>query len=113
MLIVNENDKEYRFGDSGPKYLLRGPHIDFGIVRLKPGESFPNHLHQVIEEDFFILEGEIEFTINGTEKHVLKAGDFINVSPTNSHFLKNIGDVPARAAFVKAPYNPTDKVDVD
>ena len=41
MLLVNENDKEYRFGDSGPKYLMRGPNVDFGIVRLKPGEGFP------------------------------------------------------------------------
>ena len=25
MYIVNEEDKEYRFGDSGPKYLMKGP----------------------------------------------------------------------------------------
>lgn len=23
MYIVNENEKEYRFGDSGPKYLMK------------------------------------------------------------------------------------------
>ncbi|HOO34222.1 MAG TPA: cupin domain-containing protein [Thermotogota bacterium] len=113
MLLVNENDKEYRFGDSGPKYLMRGPNVDFGIVRLKPGEGFPNHLHQVIEEDFFILEGEIEFRINGEKYAVLKKGDFIHVSPNNAHFLKNVGEVPAKAVFVKAPYDPNDKVDVD
>ena len=113
MLLLNENDKEYRFGDSGPKYLMRGPNIDFGIVRLKPGESFPNHLHEVIEEDFFILEGEIEFEINGEKYATLKKGDFINVSPKNSHFLTNTGDKAAKAVFVKAPYEPKDKVNVE
>ena len=112
MEIINENSKKYRFGDSGPKYLMRGPNIDFGIVRLKGGESFPNHIHKVIEEDFYILEGTVEFTINSKEKFVARPGDFIHVSPNNAHFLKNIGDTPAKAVFVKAPYNPHDKTDV-
>jgi hypothetical protein len=24
MFIINESDREYRFGDSGPKYLMKG-----------------------------------------------------------------------------------------
>ena len=52
MLIVNERDKEYRFWRLWAKILNEGSNIDFGIVRLLPGESFPNHLHERIEEDF-------------------------------------------------------------
>ena len=25
MFMIDEKDKEYRFGDSGPKYLMKGP----------------------------------------------------------------------------------------
>ena len=32
MYIVNEEDKEYRFGDSGPKYLMKGPRMNFALV---------------------------------------------------------------------------------
>jgi len=32
---VNENEKEYRKGNkSGPKYLMRGPKLEWGIIRL-------------------------------------------------------------------------------
>jgi len=112
VLIVNEREKEYRFGDSGPKYLMRGPNIDLGLVKLLPGESFPNHYHERIEEDFFILEGEVDVVIDGKETHTLKSGDLIRVAPKKSHFLKNKGSVPMKALFVKAPYDPDDKVDV-
>lgn len=112
MLIVNERDKEYRFGDSGPKYLMRGPNIDVGLVRLLPGESFPNHLHERIEEDFFILEGEVEVTINNEKTYRIGPGELIHVAPNESHFLRNAGSVPMKALFIKAPYDPQDKVDV-
>jgi mannose-6-phosphate isomerase-like protein (cupin superfamily) len=113
MEVINENSKEYRFKDSGPKYLMRGPNIDFGIVRLNPGENFPNHMHEVIEEDFYILEGKVEFTINKSEVFIAEAGDFVHVPPKHSHFLKNVGEVPVKAVFVKAPFDPKDKINVD
>ena len=28
MFVVNEKDFEYRFGDSGPKYLMKGPRMN-------------------------------------------------------------------------------------
>ena len=36
MYIVNENEKEYRFGDSGPKYLMKGPRMNFAVVQFMP-----------------------------------------------------------------------------
>lgn len=112
MILVNENDFPYRFKESGPKYLLRGPNIDFGIVRLMPGEDFSNHLHESIEENFFVLEGEIDILVNDTLK-TIRTGDLIHVAPNETHYLKNNGQVPAKAVFVKAPYDPHDKVDVE
>ena len=42
-----------------------------------PGGGPPPHVHSREEEGFFILEGEITFTVNG-EKVVAKAGTFAN-----------------------------------
>ncbi|WP_432408973.1 cupin domain-containing protein [Wukongibacter sp. M2B1] len=110
MFKLNESDREYRFGDSGPKYLMRGPRANFGIVVLKPGQDFNNHYHNLMEENFFILEGEIEFTIDG-KKVLCRKGDFIHVEPKEAHYLNNISDSIAKAAFCLAPYQEKDKVE--
>ena len=49
---VNEKEKEFRFGDSGPKYLFRGPKHEWGIVVLKPGQTLGAHYHNEVEETF-------------------------------------------------------------
>jgi len=49
MFHINEKDCEYRFGDSGPKYFMRGPRTAVGQARLKPGEDFGNHYHELME----------------------------------------------------------------
>ena len=55
MYIVNEEDKEYRFGDSGPKYLMKGPRMNFALVQFQAGQDFKAHYHNVMEENFYIL----------------------------------------------------------
>ena len=48
MYIVNENDLEYRFGDSGPKYLMKGPRMNFAVVQFMGGQDFKAHYHNVM-----------------------------------------------------------------
>ena len=36
MYFLNENEKEYRHGNHGPKYLEKGPRMNFGLVQLLP-----------------------------------------------------------------------------
>jgi quercetin dioxygenase-like cupin family protein len=112
MTVINENEKEYRFGDSGPKYLQRGPRMNFGVVVLKPGQHFPAHYHNVMEENFFVLEGELEIHIDGEVFYCTK-GDFIHVEPKKVHYLVNKGETNFKAAFMLSPYQEKDKVDVD
>lgn len=111
MLKINEKDVEYRFLESGPKYLIRGPKIDFGLVKLKPGEDFPAHYHNQVEENFFILEGEINFKVDDKEFVAVK-GDLISCKPTESHYLVNNSKEDAVAAFVKAPSIKEDKISI-
>lgn len=59
MQKTNEKNHEYRFGDNGPKYLIRGPGCDMGVVILQPGQSFPNHRHNTACEVFYTLSGEV------------------------------------------------------
>lgn len=111
MFNLNESEREYRFGDSGPKYLMRGPRANFGVVVLKPGQDFSNHYHNIMEENFFILEGEFEFIVNN-QKVICKKGDYIHVEPKETHYLKNISNVTAKAVFCLAPFQDKDKVEV-
>jgi len=110
---IHEDEVEYRFdGISGPKYLMRGPRADFGLVILKPGEDFQTHYHRAIEEDFFTLSGTVDIYING-ERWTLKPGELCHVPPMTPHYLINRGDEDWKAIFVKAAYDPKDKVNVE
>ena len=110
---IQESTVEYRFdGVSGPKYLMRGPRADFGMVVLMPGEDFQTHYHHAIEEDFYTLEGTCDIYIKG-ELTTLKPGELCHVPPLHPHYLINRGDVPWKAIFVKAAYDPKDKANVE
>ncbi|MDR1687409.1 MAG: cupin domain-containing protein [Clostridiales bacterium] len=108
MFIINENEKEYRFGDSGPKYLLNGPRLRTGVVRLKKDEDFKGHYHKIMEENFFILEGEIEFVVDGVSC-ICKKGDLIHIEPHEKHYLKNVYDGASLAVFILGPAAENDK----
>ena len=64
---VNENEFEFRNGDSGVKYLMRGPSIDWGVILLKPGELMADkaHGHAEIDETFYFIEGKGQMIVNG------------------------------------------------
>ncbi len=109
---VNEAGIPYRFGDWGPKYLVKGPRNDVGMVVLKPGQDFPAHYHERVEESFYTLEGEIQMYVDG-ELIVLKSGDYLQVEPGGMHYVCNTGTVDWKALFIKTPFEPSDKVDVD
>src|SRR5437764_2391351 len=67
-----------------------------------PGGGPPPHVHSREEEGFYVLEGEITFTVNG-ERVVAKAGTFANMPVGTPHSFKNEGDRPARMLISVAP----------
>lgn len=67
-----------------------------------PGGGPPPHVHSREEEGFYILEGEITFTING-DKIVAKAGTFANMPVGTPHSFKNESDRPAKMLISVAP----------
>jgi len=111
MYVINEKDKEFRFGDSGPKYLMKGPRSNFAIVRFNPGQDFQAHFHQIMEEDFYILEGKVDIYVNET-KTTLAAGQFMHVEPGEIHYVKNPYGEPVSMVSSLAPYQIKDKTEV-
>jgi quercetin dioxygenase-like cupin family protein len=67
-----------------------------------PGGGPPPHVHSREEEGFYVLEGEITFTLNG-ERVVAKAGTFANMPVGTPHSFKNENDKPARMLISVAP----------
>jgi len=108
---VSEGEREFRFGDSGPKYLFRGPRIEWGILILKPGGSLGGHYHREVEETFYFLEGKARLFINDVE-FLAGAGEAFRLDPGDRHDILNGSDLPLRAIFIKCPYKPEDKVNL-
>jgi quercetin dioxygenase-like cupin family protein len=67
-----------------------------------PGGGPPPHVHSREEEGFYVLDGEITFTVNG-ERVVAKAGTFANMAVGTPHGFKNESDRPARMLISVAP----------
>jgi quercetin dioxygenase-like cupin family protein len=67
-----------------------------------PGGGPPPHTHSREEESFFVLEGEITFTVNG-ERLVAGPGTFANMPVGSLHAFKNESDRTARMLFSVAP----------
>ena len=67
-----------------------------------PGGGPPPHVHSREEEGFYILEGEITFTING-ERVVATAGMFANMPVGTPHSFKNETNKPAKMLVSVAP----------
>ena len=111
MKIINENDLEYRGGDSGPKYMIRGPLIDWGLILYKPGQKLGEHYHEKTEETFYILEGTPSFIIDG-KKIMMKPGDAFRLEKNVKHDIINESDKNCKIMFMKTPYFPEDKVSV-
>jgi mannose-6-phosphate isomerase-like protein (cupin superfamily) len=67
-----------------------------------PGGGPPPHVHSREEEGFYILEGEITFTIN-RERVVATAAMFANMTVGTPHSFKNESNKPAKMLVSVAP----------
>jgi quercetin dioxygenase-like cupin family protein len=67
-----------------------------------PGAGPPLHVHSREEEGFYVLEGEITFTV-GDQRVVATPGTFANTPVGVPHTFKNESDRPARMLVSIAP----------
>ena len=109
---VNANEMEYRKGRSGPKYLFRGPRIDWGLIRFQPGETLGKHLHEQVEETFHFTSGTGVIEVDGVE-YEIRPRDAFRIEPGETHDIINTGEVALDGVFIKHCYLPQDKVSVN
>lgn len=64
-------------------------HIDF-----EPGTAFGNHNHPG-EEIIYVLEGELEYIVEGKSPVILKAGEVLFIPAGTIHSAKNVGKTKA------------------
>jgi quercetin dioxygenase-like cupin family protein len=62
-------------------------------VDFAPGASFPAHRHPG-EEIIYVLEGTLEYEVEGQPPVTLEAGDVLFVPASTFHSARNVGTVP-------------------
>ena len=110
MKSVNEKEIPFRGGESGVKYLMRGPSIDWGLILLKPGEKMAEkaHGHNLLDETFYFVEGDGVMIVNDEEFGALEGSVFL-VEPKEMHNIRNDSQKPIKIVFIKGDYKPDDK----
>ena len=79
------------------------PRFNLALVTVQPHRDGPEvHAHAAEDDSFYILEGELTFTVDGAEI-VAGAGTFVLVPPGVPHSFANRGASPARILNVHAP----------
>ena len=100
--------------DAPPLYFLGLPTIlratgettngAFGLVEqvMPPGFASPYHTHQLEDEAFYVLEGEMAFVCDG-KWTLAKAGTFVFGPRNIPHGFKVVGSTTARLLLLCAP----------
>jgi quercetin dioxygenase-like cupin family protein len=63
-------------------------------VDLEPGVAFPRHMHPG-EEIIYVLQGSLQYNVDGKPPVTLKAGDVLFVPAGAIHAAKNVGTTTA------------------
>jgi quercetin dioxygenase-like cupin family protein len=70
--------------------------------RAAPGFDTGLHVHERLEETWYVLDGELEFQL-GDETVRAPAGATVFVPPQVPHAFANRGDAPARFLLILSP----------
>lgn len=69
---------------------------------LPPGASVTPHHHEVIEEIYYVIEGEGVMRIDDEEREV-QAGDAVYIPRFSRHTLTNTGNGPMKILLICGP----------
>lgn len=79
------------------------PRFNLAVTTIQPRRTGPGaHAHQAEDDAFYMLEGELVFTVEG-EEVVAGPGTFLLVPPGLRHDFENRTDAVARFVNVHAP----------
>jgi len=69
---------------------------------IPPGEGPPMHVHATEDEAWYVIDGELRFSLDGT-LHSATAGAFVFVPRGSPHCFQNVGSAPARLLVLFTP----------
>jgi quercetin dioxygenase-like cupin family protein len=84
------------------------PHETTGNYDLMVAETPPRvqgpppHFHNSYKESFLIIEGEMEFFVNGTTK-IVRAGESVDIPPKTLHTFSNKSDKLCKWVNIHSP----------
>jgi mannose-6-phosphate isomerase-like protein (cupin superfamily) len=78
------------------------PRFTFGIIEIAPGRVLEAHVHREEDDAFYIVEGEMTFTL-GDDEVAAPPGTFVLVPPGVEHGFRNDGEIPVRMLNIHAP----------
>jgi mannose-6-phosphate isomerase-like protein (cupin superfamily) len=89
--------------------LFTGKHCQLVVMSLKVGEEIGNEVHAEVDQFFRIEEGKAKFVFNGSEEHVVRAGDAVVVPAGTFHNVINASKKnPLKLYTVYSPPNHPD-----
>ncbi len=111
-----EKRHHFSLGGRGPHYVedrFSAAEIDLSAAQSdgrytwldetwQPGFSVSPHFHRTHAEVFYVLDGQVEWTVNG-ETHVMSRGDMVFIPANTVHAVKVLGERPYRGLMIYAP----------
>jgi quercetin dioxygenase-like cupin family protein len=102
----------FEFADGVRIHAIGGEQVLLCKVTYAPGKQVPWHKHDDTEQVMFILEGEVDMTIE-EETATLKAGDVVVVNRGLNHKLFSEGGVTFMEALAPVPLDHVPDKDLD
>lgn len=103
--------KSHEMNNKNEKWVLGHkvtPHYTTGDYDLVVGETPakmqgpPPHFHKYLKESFLIMEGEMEFFVNG-DLTTVKAGESVDLPPGTLHTFSNKSDHACKWVNIHSP----------
>jgi quercetin dioxygenase-like cupin family protein len=102
----------YEINDGVRLHSIGGEQVLLCRVHYDPGKQVPWHKHDDTEQVMFILEGEVEMTIED-ETSTLRAGDVAVVNRGLNHKLHSAGGVTFFEALAPVPLDHVPDKELD
>lgn len=99
---MNSNKTKWVLGHKVTPHETTG-NYDLMVAETPAGvQGPPPHLHNSFKESFLIIEGEMEFMLNGNIS-IVKAGDSVDIPPNTLHTFMNNSDSPCKWVNIHSP----------
>jgi DNA-binding transcriptional MerR regulator/mannose-6-phosphate isomerase-like protein (cupin superfamily) len=97
--VLDTGDRRVRVESLAVGAQLLEPHL----YLVQPGGGSEGSYHHDGEEMVYVLQGEVEFWLNETERHVVRAGDCLTFPSSLRHRWRNCGAGRLEMLWVNTP----------